>query len=459
MKTLFAGYYQPTDDELSEWWTNGFFVLDANILLNLYCYSPESVKEFLDLLAGISERLWIPHQVALEYQRGRITVIENQHKKISEFQKSLTEVERTLSEKTTHPYISEELTESLKSVIADVNVEINKQKQRLIELIQKDQIRDAIDSIFRDRIGLPFDQEQLDEIYDEGTTRFEHHQPPGFDDAHKGGIGQYGDLVLWFQIIEEAKKRGQPVMFVTADSKSDWWRPIGLRNEKYPHPELRQEMKAEANVDFYMYSGHEFLKNANQYLGTDLSEETIEEVHEIAQQETIDYPASHLGHESDIVRRLYGPESEALARVQEIVRQWFAESEAMRQILGATRQPFAESVTMRQMQEIERQISARSEATTRQMQEIERQIAAKSEAMWQIMGATRQPLADLDVVSRSRDEHREVINQSRSSPLEPAHVEDDSQEITHSSQEALLEDSDTHYQPQDADSSDSTEHE
>lgn len=60
-------------------WRECTFVLDANILLNLYRYRPEERDQFLAILSKLKERIWLPHQAAREYQRNRLKVIQDQH--------------------------------------------------------------------------------------------------------------------------------------------------------------------------------------------------------------------------------------------------------------------------------------------------------------------------------------------------------------------------------------------
>jgi len=73
MKNIFPGYYRPTEEKFSNLWNSCLFVLDANVLLNLYRYSQETSNELIQILKQISDRLWIPHQAALEYQKKPIT--------------------------------------------------------------------------------------------------------------------------------------------------------------------------------------------------------------------------------------------------------------------------------------------------------------------------------------------------------------------------------------------------
>jgi hypothetical protein len=76
MKSTFPGYYRPSADEFKALWDEAIFVFDANVLLGLYTYHESTTNEFLDLLDRISERIWMPHQFAFEYQDNRIKKIK-----------------------------------------------------------------------------------------------------------------------------------------------------------------------------------------------------------------------------------------------------------------------------------------------------------------------------------------------------------------------------------------------
>ena len=78
MRDIFPGYYHPTDEQFAELWQQCIFVLDANVLLNFYRYSPKTGEDLLDILRRVADRLWLPHQVALEYQENRLDEIAQQ---------------------------------------------------------------------------------------------------------------------------------------------------------------------------------------------------------------------------------------------------------------------------------------------------------------------------------------------------------------------------------------------
>ncbi|MCH7586295.1 MAG: hypothetical protein IH941_14245 [Acidobacteria bacterium] len=87
MKSSFGEFYEPTDDDLARAWQAGTFVLDANVLLNLYRYGDGSRDKLIDILSALRDQLWLPHQAGLEFHRNRLTVrllIQHQFETIDE---------------------------------------------------------------------------------------------------------------------------------------------------------------------------------------------------------------------------------------------------------------------------------------------------------------------------------------------------------------------------------------
>jgi PIN like domain len=228
MKELFSGYYRPEEHEFKEAWKSATFVLDANILLNMYRYPEETRNQFLAALRVIENRLWVPHQAALEFQRNRLAVISEQKKRFSDVSRVLSNSIKTmrseldkLNLKKKHSSIQAD------GLVTSLDQQINKFLSGLKDLEEKqlsvedrDVIRDNLDKIFGSKVGEPFSQDEIQKIYKEGATRFKNEIPPGYKDQNKetdnkndafsyGGINyerKYGDLVLWKQIISKAKK-------------------------------------------------------------------------------------------------------------------------------------------------------------------------------------------------------------------------------------------------------------
>lgn len=80
MQKKFFGYYAPTQVEYEKIWANALIVVDTNVLLSLYRLPKTAREEFLLVLTKLKSRLWIPYQVALEFQSNRLSVIASERK-------------------------------------------------------------------------------------------------------------------------------------------------------------------------------------------------------------------------------------------------------------------------------------------------------------------------------------------------------------------------------------------
>lgn len=67
MKNIFPGYSRKSEEDIKKMWEKSTLIFDANVLLNLYRYSDSTRDTILDLIEKFSDRIWLPHQSALEY--------------------------------------------------------------------------------------------------------------------------------------------------------------------------------------------------------------------------------------------------------------------------------------------------------------------------------------------------------------------------------------------------------
>jgi hypothetical protein len=153
-------------------------------------------------------------------------------------------------------------------------------------LISADVICDRLTNLFDGRVGAATKTEELEKIYKEGTLRYSDKIPPGYSDAKKPEPDRYGDLILWYQLIEHAKLCKKPFIFVTDDSKEDWWTFAGDQKVG-PRHELRYEFRSKTTHDIYIYSTDHFAEAARQR-GKALAETAIKEI-EIASRERLQY--------------------------------------------------------------------------------------------------------------------------------------------------------------------------
>lgn len=308
MKEQFKGFYSLSDDDYDELWKNATFILDTNVLLNLYRYREDTTKQLINVIEQLKGRIWIPYHVALEYQRNRLKVIGNQNSKFSSVKKVVQDGAASIQNdldrlqlKKRHSTIEPE------SFIEEINAATNKFIGELEELeklhfsvMNEDKIRVRLDELLSGKVGeKPENQKNVDVLEKEAEERFKKKIPPGYmdDDKDKSDAPffsysnltyqrKYSDFIVWSQIIDYAKKQKlSDLVFVTDDNKEDWWLKVKQNGDKTisPRPELTEELLQHTDIKrFYMYSSEGFLNYANKILSAGVSNEAIEEVRDIA---------------------------------------------------------------------------------------------------------------------------------------------------------------------------------
>lgn len=299
LSTSYPGYQSLTDDQFKTAWRDGRVVLDTNVLLGLYRYDEATRTELLSALKRVSERLWMPYQVGLEYNRRRLSVIAGEKRAFDKAAASVTEhagkIASVFSDKSRNPHPSAELSKRLTEMADLANkiaIEVQALGSALPDVHHRDLIREAISDLFGDRIGLPPTKEWLEKAEAEAKQRFAAGIPPGFEDNKKTesftdrGMSyqsQHGDLFVWKQILDEAGGSKWPALIlVTDDAKEDWWY-IEAGKTIGPRAELREEIQRVASVPiFQSYSTAQFLENAKTVLGAEVSDSSIALVREVA---------------------------------------------------------------------------------------------------------------------------------------------------------------------------------
>ena len=305
MKESFPGFYHPNDAELNKVWKSDktIFVFDTNTLLNLYGYAPLTRDDFFSILGKISERTWLPYHVVLEYQRRRLSVVRDEKAIFSKVNDCLKKIDNIFDSNFSllaldrrFPALhkkTEKLHSDVKKLITSYKKSVRHWDQKQPCVRGHDSIREKLNIIFEKKVGpIPESQAWLDEIYKEGEERYQNKTPPGFKDNNKTNEGdnifvyaglkyerRFGDLIIWKQLIENAKDEGiESVIFVTDDAKDDWWYILNSRGEKTigPRAELREEICRESSINlFAMYNTADFLDNGKNLLEVNVRDESI----------------------------------------------------------------------------------------------------------------------------------------------------------------------------------------
>jgi hypothetical protein len=297
MRNTFRWFYAPTSAEFEELWSNAIFAFDANFLLNVYRYTPKTQQQMLSILERLGDRVWIPHQAALEFHRNRHRVIADQVAAYQEAKKAITEsfgsLKGQLSRFARHPFIDcRKIDEALRETEERLVAKLDADSRVHPDLGESDSLRERLTEILGDaKIGAPINSEKRKELLAQGEQRYKQEIPPGFKDNKKEQ--PYGDWFVWRQLMDRATEKKQPIIFTTDDRKEDWW----LRQQGKtigPRPELIQEMFETTGQMFHMYVSDHFVELAAKRLDVEGSDEAVREVRTVREQDERQAPMSAL---------------------------------------------------------------------------------------------------------------------------------------------------------------------
>lgn len=281
MKSIVKEFLEPSINEKQELWEKAIFVFDTNVLLNLYRYSAKTRNSLLEAFESFKERVWIPYQVAFEYMRRRCEVIYESVQRYDQYKKDigvfLDKTKETLRLTSNDDEISE-LSRYLYKWL-----DSNKDKNLLVLNADNDEILDKILDIFDGRVGDILSDEEMNQIKNEGQERYKKSIPPGYKDEKKKqkqeeDSNEYGDLIIWKQIMKYSKENTVGIVFVTHDQKEDWWNIVKGRTIG-PRIELRREFIAETHQVFHMYSMNSFISTYNTMNEKPIDKSAVEEVY------------------------------------------------------------------------------------------------------------------------------------------------------------------------------------
>lgn len=308
------------DEQINDIWKSKstVFIIDANILLNLYTYHKETQNDFYKILIALQDKIWIPYHVLVEYHRNRVKAIDTKNEIIknaidiysnftleiksdilSEDEKNIPNEYKEFKRK--YPgivkkwdEIEENIKKEFKKKITDYISEIKKITDNGVSLEKPDEVYNKLEILLKNT-GVPYDEKFINDISEDGEKRFNDKRPPGYSDENRKnnkvyyhkGIKipyKYGDLIIWEELKQyvSEKKSIKNVIFVTDDNKEDWVQKCSSNISKVlmARCELFDELLEKANhvKTFMICNSERFVNNSNQILGLDLKTDSVKDV-------------------------------------------------------------------------------------------------------------------------------------------------------------------------------------
>jgi hypothetical protein len=290
LRDQFAPYYPPGPSVISAALRTGLVTPDSNVLLAPYRLEPQARDELLSALEKLGERLWIPHQVGLEFHRNRLGVIAAQEaffgRTRGDLEAAMSSYLTRLRSFTSRIAMPQARARELEQPIRDAHAQVQDQVTSAEEANEvhlshrdSDDVLTRLEALFDGgRVGEPMPPDAFEAALKEAKRRLERRIPPGYSDREKAD--PFGDYLAWRQLLDEAAVRRVSVVLVTDDQKGDWMRrEHGLAIG--PRPELYEEMSAATGASFLLMSTATFLRHAEEYLSVTVSPETVEQAREL----------------------------------------------------------------------------------------------------------------------------------------------------------------------------------
>ena len=282
MRNSFKEYYGLNSSELDKLWNEGLIVFDTNVLLSLYRRSQGVRDDFISMIKSLSDRIWIPYQVGFEFHEHRLEEAMRPIEAVRTIKGKLQKFENDFEQEYgNNPYLdNKKMKTAFKAFISRLDKIIQDSLTSCPEFLKEDGVLTVLTELFDGKTGPDYQEKRLAEIYGIGRERYSNKIPPGYKDAkkHEGDRHRFGDLIIWLQIIDQAKANAKDIIFVTDDKKEDWWE-MYKDNRIGPRHELIREFREKTiNQLIWFYTPDRFLQYAKSKVGVSVKSSTIEEV-------------------------------------------------------------------------------------------------------------------------------------------------------------------------------------
>lgn len=232
----FVGFRIASNDDIDVALREAVVAVDANVLLGLYRFLPQTANDVIRVLERLDDRLVVPHQALREFWRHRQRAPGSPEAatRVADdaIAKAATSVRQAVETWSKVVGLDADERESLLQRAADAADGLRKE---LITARDKagsrssddDPILAKLERLLDGRVTDPLSDDEWERCVAEGRRRVEAEEPPGYRDSAKQDgetkEGAAGDYLVWFQATRHAAEQERDLIIVTADEKEDWW--------------------------------------------------------------------------------------------------------------------------------------------------------------------------------------------------------------------------------------------
>jgi hypothetical protein len=299
----FAGYKIASPEELDSALREAVVAVDANVLLDLYRFSPQTSSDLIKTFTSLGDRLVVPHQALREFWRHRQRAQGSPRGATKAATDALGKSARSMNDcLTTWAKAVGVNTGELAGLTGQVNDLVEALQQKLQQVLAHadadrtgDPILDQLEELVRGRVTAPLADEEHAECVAEANRRIDAEIPPGYKDAGKqeddSADGGAGDYLVWYQATRYAQEQGRDLLLVTRDEKEDWWWRQGAEFIG-PRPELALEYGGLTGRRLFLMRPTDLLARAS-VLEVDVDQESSADAGRVTEDEgTVEEPTA-----------------------------------------------------------------------------------------------------------------------------------------------------------------------
>lgn len=259
MKQHFPGFYTYSKQEQKDLIAKSTIVFGASVLLDLLKISYG--MDFLDVISKQipKERLWLPYDTAWLYHERLATIIDEQIQNVDSAASALNRLKDSFSDNVQHPYISDTLKVDFDNMMNRLKDALERDRNFLLSHLNNSDLRKRIDEVFRGRIGEPYEQNQLEQLYHESEERHKQRKHPCLDFSGSKNIRiRHHRLIVWKQIERYAQGENKPIVLVLNRITPNWF---FIYNDAMvrPHQNLINEFIDNTGQNIYIITAHELI--------------------------------------------------------------------------------------------------------------------------------------------------------------------------------------------------------
>lgn len=226
----FDQYYRTTREEQLAMFEESVLVFDTNVLLNVLRYSESARQELIDAIASVADRTFVPHQVAIEYNRNRVEVVANRRSELDEVGSKNDEIRLSVSKLTNllrrRRIVGDAEFEKLEKAAQEFLAVMDATSQEALDKYDLepdslvgvvDEWTRRLDEVLSGRVAAAPSAAILEGDTAEAERRKAKQLAPGFKDGAMGDYLWWAETLRWPEIVDKH-------LFIVSDdaAKGDW---------------------------------------------------------------------------------------------------------------------------------------------------------------------------------------------------------------------------------------------